>query len=68
VTEFTVTPPVALALIRLGNPLPGSKNPDPEDDVPVIVTFTELDPKGTPELADDGCAGGGATSFATSTP
>jgi hypothetical protein len=68
VTEFTLTPPLTLALILFENPLPGSKNPDPEDEVPVIVTFVELDPSGTLELADDGCAGGGATSLTTSTP
>jgi hypothetical protein len=65
---FTVTPPVTLALIRFGNPVPGSKNPEPEDEVPVIVTLTELDPRGTPELADVGVAGGGAMSLTTSTP
>jgi hypothetical protein len=68
VAEFTVTPPLTLALIRFENPLPGSKNPDPEDEVPVMVTFVELDPRGTLELADVGCAGGGATSLITSTP
>jgi hypothetical protein len=63
-----MTPPVTLALILFGNPVPGSKNPEPAEDVPVIVTFAELDPTGTLELADDGCAGGGATSLITSTP
>ena len=67
-TELTVMPPVTLALIRFGNPVPGSKNPEPEDDVPVIVTFVELEPMGTLELADVGCAGGGARSLTTSTP
>jgi hypothetical protein len=59
---------VTLAVIRFGNPVPGSKNPEPDVDVPVMVTFVELDPSGTLELADDGCAGGGATSLITSTP
>jgi hypothetical protein len=68
VTEFTVTPPVTLAPIRFGNPVPGSKNPDPEDCVPVMVTLVELDPRGTLELADVGVAGGGAISLTTSTP
>jgi hypothetical protein len=61
-------PPVTLALIRFGNPAPGSKNPEPEDDVPVMVTLVEAWPTGTLELADVGCAGGGATSLITSTP
>lgn len=64
---MTVTPPVTLALIRFENPLPGSKNPEPEDDVPVIVVVVELEPTGT-LVADVGCAGGGARSFTTSTP
>jgi hypothetical protein len=68
VTEFTVTPPVTLALIRFVKPVPGSKNPEPEDEVPVMVTFAELDPRGTLELADVGWAGGGASSLTTSTP
>ena len=67
-TEFTVTFPLTLALIRFGNPAPGSKNPEPDVDVPVIVTLVELDPNGTLLLAELGFAGGGATSLATSTP
>jgi hypothetical protein len=64
---LTVTPPVTLALIRFVNPGPGSKNPEPLDDVPVIVVVVELEPTGT-LVADVGCAGGGARSFTTSTP
>jgi hypothetical protein len=63
-----MTPPVTLALIRFANPAPGSKNPEPAVDVPVMTTLVELDPSGTLELADDGVAGGGANSFITSTP
>jgi len=68
VTEFTVTPPLTLALMRLENPEPGSKNPEPDVDVPVIVTLVELDPNGTLLLAELGCAGGGASNLITSTP
>jgi len=60
--------PLTLALIRFGNPAPGSKNPEPEEDVPVIVTFVDDCPAATLELADVGWAGGGARSFTTSTP
>jgi hypothetical protein len=59
--------PLTLALIRFGNPVPGSKNPEPEEDVPVTVTLTEAWPAATVP-ADVGCAGGGARSFTTSTP
>src|SRR5262249_54793073 len=68
VTELTVTPPVTRAEMRFAKPTPGSKNPDPATDVPVIVTVAELWPAATLELAEEGVAGGGATSFATSTP
>ena len=68
VTEFTVTPPVTVAPMRLANPEPGSKNPEPDTELPVIVTVAEDWPAATLELADDGIAGGGAISFATSKP
>jgi hypothetical protein len=68
VTELTVTPPVTLAPIRFAKPVPGSKNPEPDDDVPVIVTLTDDNPVATLELADDGVAGAGASSLATSKP
>jgi len=61
-------PPLTLALIRFANPVPGSKNPEPDVEVPVIVTLVELDPTGTLLLAELGCAGGGASSLITSTP
>ena len=63
-----MTPPVALAPIRLVKPVPGSKNPEPDDDVPVIVTLMDDNPVATVELADDGVAGAGAISLATSKP
>jgi hypothetical protein len=67
VTELTVTLPLTLALMRLANPLPGSKNPEPADDVPVMFTFAEACPAARvpPEV---GWAGGGASNFTTSTP
>ena len=66
-TEFTVIPPVTVAPMRLANPVPGSKNPEPDAELPVIVTVVEDWPTGTEELADDGLAGGGAINFATAT-
>jgi hypothetical protein len=53
--------------MRFANPEPGSKNPDPDTELPVMVTVTEGWPVATLELADDGVAGGGATNFATAT-
>jgi len=41
VTELTVIFPLTLALMWFANPAPGSKNPEPEDDVPVTLTFAE---------------------------
>jgi hypothetical protein len=39
-TLFTVTPVrPTLAAIRLAKPVPGSKKPEPFDDVPVTTTF-----------------------------
>jgi len=67
VTEFTVTPPVTFALMCFTNPEPGSKNPDPDAELPVMVTVTEDWPRATLELADAGVAGGGASNFATAT-
>ena len=46
-TEFTVMLPVTLAWIRLEKPAPGSKNPEPDDEVPVTFTFTEDCPAAT---------------------
>jgi hypothetical protein len=54
--------------MRFVNPLPGSKKPEPEFEVPVIVTMTEDWPVGTLEPAEAGVAGGGAISLATSKP
>lgn len=65
---MTVTPPVTVAEILFAKPVPGSKNPDPDTDVPVIVTVAEDWPVATLELADAGVAGGGAKSLATSKP
>jgi hypothetical protein len=67
VTELTVTPPVTLAPIRFAKPVPGSKNPDPDPELPVMVTVAEDWPRATLELADAGVAGGGASNFATAT-
>ncbi|PYL95655.1 MAG: hypothetical protein DME28_01630 [Verrucomicrobia bacterium] len=64
-TELTVTPPVTLAPIRFAKPVPGSKNPDPDAELPVMVTVTEDWPRATLELADAGVAGRGASNFAT---
>ena len=41
VTKFTVTPPVTVAPMRFANPDPGSKNPDPDTELPVMVTATD---------------------------
>jgi len=60
--------PLTCALIRFGNPAPGSKKPEPEDEVPVMLTLTDDCPAATVELADVGWAGNGARSFTTSTP
>ena len=66
---MTVTPPVTVAPIRRAKPALGSKKPLPAVEVPVIVTFVEGCPAGTVAgLADDGAAGGGASSFTTRTP
>jgi len=67
VTELTVTPPVTFAPMRFTNPEPGSKNPDPDAELPVIFTVTEDWPRAMLELADAGVAGGGASNFATVT-
>jgi hypothetical protein len=66
--ELTVTPPVTLAPIRFAKPGPGSKNPEPDVDVPLIVTVVEDWPPAAFESAELGAAGAGATSFATSKP
>jgi len=47
---------------------PDRKKPDPEVDVPVMVTEAEDWPIETLESAEAGVAGGGATSLATSKP
>src|SRR5437867_11420617 len=73
VTPVTVTPPETVDVMRLAKPgppgsEPGSKNPDPEAEVPVIATLTEGSPAQTPEgAAPDGEAGGGASSWTTRT-
>ena len=70
VTLLTVTPPpFTTAVRRLGNPVPGSKKPEPEIVVPDSVTFTFACPCCT--LAGEhemGVAGGGACSRATQVP
>src|SRR6266550_5392827 len=70
VVEFTVTPPpFTSAAIRFGYPVPGSKNAEPPDEVPVITTFTLVAPRATAlGLADEGAAGSGALSLITWTP
>src|SRR2546427_4170877 len=71
VTLLTITPGVTVAVRRLypGPPVsgPGSKNSEPPDEVPVMVTFCgELVTwAGTAQL---GVAGGGATSLIARTP
>ena len=64
---MTVMLPVTLAWIRLEKPAPGSKNPEPEDEVPVTFTFAEDCPAATVP-AEVGWAGGGASNFTTSIP
>ena len=54
--------------MRLVNPAPGSKKPDPEMDEPVTVTLTDAWPVWTVGLAEIGVAGGGAMSLATDRP
>src|SRR2546426_1018183 len=72
-TPVTVTPPETVAPMRLAKPgppgsEPGSKNPDPEAEVPVIATLTDGSPAQTPDgAAADGVAGGGARSWTTRT-
>src|SRR5207247_6983302 len=69
VAELTMTPPLTAAVRRLGKPAPGSKNAEPELEVPVIVTSVDAAPRATDEgLADAGVTGGGAISFITRTP
>jgi hypothetical protein len=47
---------LAAAVIRFAKPAPGSKNPEPPDDVPVIVTFTNACPAN--QSIGRGCVGG----------
>ena len=69
VAELTITPPVTDAVRRFAKPGPGSKKPEPADDVPVIVTLVDATPAGIDDgLAEAGVAGGGASSLATLTP
>src|SRR5439155_25176262 len=59
--------PLNAAAMRLAKPAPGSKNPDPPDDVPVS-TMLVVTPAATVEgLTLLGVAGGGASSLATCT-
>ena len=55
--NWTVTLPLTLALIRLAKPVPGSKNPEPDEEVPVMFTLAEACPAASvpPEV---GFAGG----------
>ena len=72
-TLFTTTPPVTDAPMRFAYPGPpvsgpGSKNSEPEDELPVIVTLVEDKPWQTVAGdALDGVAGGGALSWTTRT-
>src|ERR1017187_1520777 len=69
-TLLTVTlPPLTVAEIWFGKPAPGSKKPEPFDDVPVTTMLTLA----TPWVIDEGLqltgvAGGGARSLTTRTP
>lgn len=67
VTEFTVTLPVTVALIRFAKPVPGSKKPEPDEDVPVMFTLADACPAARVP-PDVGWAGGGASNLTTSTP
>jgi hypothetical protein len=68
VTEFTVTPPLTDTAMR-HVPEPGSQNPEPDVEVPVSTTDTEVAPAlievGEVEA---GVAGGGARILPTLTP
>ena len=65
---YPVTLPSTDAAIR-HEPEPGSQNPEPADDVPVIVTSTDDCPDATfVGLAEAGAAGGGAAILPTFTP
>jgi len=44
---LTVTLPVTLAPIRFEKPVPGSKNPEPDEEVPVMFTLTDACPAAT---------------------
>jgi hypothetical protein len=74
VTLFTATPPFTAAEMWLGKPGPpvsgpGSKNPEPAVDVPVIWTLTDDWPGAIVDgMAEAGVAGGGARSWITRTP
>src|SRR5436309_3569363 len=63
-----LAPPLTVARSLFGNPVPGSKKPEPETEIPVIVTEVEDWPSGGFELATAGTAGGGAMSFVTRMP
>lgn len=65
---MTVIPPVTVAEICFAKPEPGSKKPDPPIDVPVIFTVTDDNPGSTLLSTEEGVAGGGAVSLATSRP
>ena len=63
VTLFTVTPPPSTAAaMRFGKAEPGSKKPEPELDVPVIVTLNVAALAADGGDALEGVAGGGALS------
>src|SRR5947208_3997680 len=67
VFELTVTPPVKLMFKWFGNAAPGSKKPEPADDVPLMMRTT-LGAFGTDGTdTDAGVAGGGATNFVART-
>jgi hypothetical protein len=74
VALLTVTPPVTVAVRWFRNPgppvsVPGSKNPDPATDVPVIVTDVAASPCATDVgSAEAGVAGGGAMSCTALAP
>src|SRR5262245_29281194 len=73
VTPVTDTPPDTSAAMWFAKPgppgsAPGSKKPEPDDEVPVMTTLTDgRAPQTAAGAADAGAAGGGARSWTTRT-
>src|SRR5205814_5777654 len=69
VTPFTVTPPpLTVAAIRFGKPVPGSKKPLPELETAVTVTASVAARNTVDGEALDGAVGGGAPIRRMTTP